>query len=109
MPAFLFPIIAALIEGQSFATVLEGISLTEWLTIGGTIASDVAPSLAARLGAHHPTLGALVTAIGSGLSKELATEAGHDWLKQNYPATIPGYGADGGLTEIRNPDLPQEK
>jgi hypothetical protein len=104
MPAFLFTIIAALIEGQSFASVLEGISLAQWLTIGGTVAADVAPSLAARLGVAHPSLGALVAAIGSGLNKEFAAQAGHAWLKQNYPATISGYGADGGVIDIPNPD-----
>jgi hypothetical protein len=105
MPAFLFSVIAALIEGQSFAAVLEGITLTEWLTIGGTIAADVAPDIAARLGAaSHPKLGALVMAIASGINKEFATQSGHSWLKQNYPETIPGYAADGSLTEIKNPD-----
>ena len=43
-------------------------------------------------------------AIANGIDKKLATQAGHDWLKQNAPETIPGYAADGSVTDVPNPD-----
>jgi hypothetical protein len=104
MPAFLFSVIAALIEGQSFASVLKGVTLTQWLTIGGTVLADELPAIAAKIGAKHPTLAALAVAIASGVDKELATQVGHDWLKQNAPEMIPGFAADGSVIDIKNPD-----
>jgi hypothetical protein len=91
----LIEILAAVIGGAPIGAVLAGLTDVQWLTLAAGVAEEAAPSIAEKLGLQHPSLGALVEAVGKGLSDELAAKAAQDWLAANADAAMklqPGMG-----------------
>ena len=103
MPTILIGIVASLLEGSSLGSVLAAVSLTQWLTIAASIGADLLPTIEEKLGTKHPAITALVQSLVAGLGAKAAATAAHSYF-DNQPPTIPGYGPDGGLTDIPNPD-----
>ena len=125
----LIPIITALVSGSGFSAdvsalvlplltsvagpdieaAIGAISLTQWISLGINLV-EVVPELKTDVekvyADLHPTIALFIADLNSHLkvgkpvqiAAELAAIA-------RMPKTIPGYGADGSLTDIPNPDL----
>jgi hypothetical protein len=102
MPAILISILGAVLGGQSIGTALAALSIDSWLTIAGSVGGDLLTLFEAKLGGKHPAIDALIEAIKQG-DISLAAKSAHGWF-DNQPPTIPGYDAEGALTQIPNPD-----
>ena len=102
MPSILISILAAVLEGQSIGTALAALSIQQWLTVASSVAGDLGMLFEAKLGGKHPAIDALIKSLQHG-DIALAAQTAHGWF-DNQPPTIPGYDADGKLTEIPNPD-----
>jgi hypothetical protein len=95
MPAILISLLAGLINGGSIGGLLSALTTTQWLTMAEGIAADLEPEAAKLLGLQHQSLGAMVEAIGKGLSAELASKAAQNWFSANADAAMreqPGMG-----------------
>lgn len=67
----LIPIIIALVGGQSIATVLGTLTVTQWVSIAGTLIT-AEPQLVAAFTALHPALQTLADAIKNNVGAEAA-------------------------------------
>jgi hypothetical protein len=93
----LIDILSAVIGGESLGDVLAALSTAQWLTLAVGVAEELAPDVAEKLGLQHPSLAALVEAVGNGLSDELSAKAAADWFAANAAAAIreqPGAGSE---------------
>jgi hypothetical protein len=91
----LIDILSAVIGGEPLGAVLAALTTVQWLALAAGVAEELAPSVAQKLGLAHPSLAALVEAVGNGLSDELAAKAAEDWLAANADAAMklqPGMG-----------------
>jgi hypothetical protein len=96
-------IAASLLEGGSLGSILAALTLDQWLTIAAGIGADLLPLIEEKLGNKHPAIAALASTLVAGLGAKAAASAAHSYF-DNQPPTIPGYGPDGALIEIPNPD-----
>ena len=89
MPAVLVGIIVALVNGTSIGAALAALTLTDWLTLAGGIASAVIPEIVAKkLGLAHPSLMSLIEDVGKGVTADLAAQAAKDWFTYNGDEAI---------------------
>lgn len=88
MPAILIGLITALINGGSIGAALGALTGADWLTLAIGVASELEPTVAAKLGLAHPSLGALVESVAAGVGPELASKAAQAWFTANATAAI---------------------
>jgi hypothetical protein len=89
---------------QGVAAALATISFADWISIAEKVAA-AAPAVQKAWAALHPAFTELVADLDKGLDFHDAAANARAWFSANQPATIPGYAADGGVTQISNPDL----
>jgi hypothetical protein len=104
METIVIALLAKWMGGEALGVILGGMTGTEWLTLAAGIAENAAPAVMAQLKSKHPSLGALVESLEKGLGEKVAADAAQAWFKANQPETIPGYGPDGSVIPIHNPD-----
>lgn len=107
MDPLLISLIVSLVEGESLAAVLEGWTLTQWLTLAAGVSADLLPLIEKKLAPKHPSIAAMVQALANDLGIPAAASAGNDWWsnwRARQPQTMPGYASDGSVIEIPNPD-----
>ena len=98
----LIPIFSALTGAGGMGAALGTISVAEWATIG-VQALGAAPEALKLFRTIHPALDTLVASLEKHKDPNIAANAVNSWFA-NQPPTISGYGADGGVIEIPNPD-----
>jgi hypothetical protein len=95
----LIPIIQSLIGGASFASILGGLGLSDWIGLAGTLV-EAEPDVLAALSALHPVFAQLI----ADTQHHGPQAAGKLAWKRRQPRTIPGYLPDGSAGEVPNPD-----
>lgn len=98
----LIPIFTGLTGAGGIGAALGTITLTEWATIG-VQALGAAPEALKLLKLLHPALDTFVTTLDEHKDPNVAASVVNTWFA-NQPPTISGYGPDGGVTSIPNPD-----
>lgn len=106
--AVIWPSVQSAFGGAAITAALQDITVTQWLSLGIDLA-EASPSIGGDLrklwGALHPTLAQFVRDLDEHLPD--GARAAADFASRNMAARIPGYAADGSVTEIPNPDLKQ--
>lgn len=89
----------ALINGGSFASLLAGFSIADWLALADLLVK-LEPTVAAMFRAlDNPVIQSMFAAIDADLHRDLVALAG-----RNAAPTIDGYDANGAVVAINNPD-----
>ncbi len=92
--------------GVNVATAVGDITFAQWISIGISLAEQ-GPTIRADVqkmfAALHPAFAKFVADLQRDGPHIAAANIGA-WLRANQPPMISGYGADGGVTEIPNPD-----
>ena len=95
----LLPVLSSLFAGSGAAAAFGALSLSDWIGLAGSLV-DAEPAVVNALRALHPAFEQLVGDLK--LHGPLA--AGTMAWRRRQPPTIPGYGPDGALTDVPNPD-----
>jgi hypothetical protein len=95
--------ILALIGGQAVGPVLGGLALSQWISLAEDAAA-LTPEIAQLLGGIHPAFGTLISSLEKGIEPAIVGQLVKDWVEHNQPPTMPGYGPDGTVIQIPNPD-----
>lgn len=98
----LIPLLSGLTSGGSIGLALGTITISEWATVA-VQAMAAGPEVLKLLRLLHPALDTLGAALEKHKDPTIAAHAVNTWFA-NQPPTISGYGADGGVIEIPNPD-----
>lgn len=98
----LIALFVALAGGQSLGGILAGLSIAEWIGLGETVV-PLGEDAIGLLSQAHPALAAFGSALIKGLTPINAANLADAYFA-NQPPTISGYGPDGGITQIPNPD-----
>jgi len=94
----------ALFASEGVSAALGAITFAQWISIAEKVAA-AAPAVQKAWAALHPTFAELIDDLTvKGLEPHDAAANIAAWFRVNPPKTIPGYGADGGVTAIPNPD-----
>ena len=99
----LLALVIALAGGQSFGSILAGLSIAEWIGLAQTVIPLGEDAVELLATAAHPALVALGTELAKGGTPTTAATSAFSYFK-NQPPTISGYGPDGGVIAIPNPD-----
>jgi hypothetical protein len=88
--AILIPILANIINGESFGAVLGAVTTTQWLTLGAGAGQALEPAIAKLLGLPNSftSLGHLVDSIVKTFADDAAKAAIGDWLEANADKAI---------------------
>lgn len=93
-----------LFASPAMITAFGTVTPTQWLTLVANIAEQ-SPEVQKALADLHAVFGQIVTDVAQ---KKLphfeAASNARAWIAANQPKQIPGYGADGSLGSIPNPD-----
>lgn len=100
----LLPLIQDAVAGDTVAAALSSVTVAQWVTIAAQ-ALTAEPQIVAAIKALHPAIKTFLTAVEKGADKKGAADALFKHFNEGAPLTIPGYAADGSVTEISNPDL----
>lgn len=95
--------IVAAFSSEGALTALGGITFAQWIPIVEDIVA-AAPEVQKLYTALHPAIAQIVADLKNGLEVHDAAGNVNAWFKANQPKTISGYGADGSVTDIPNPD-----
>ena len=95
----LLPVLSSLFAGSGVAAAFGTLGLADWIGLAGSLV-DAEPAVVNALRALHPAFDLLVADLK--LHGPLA--AGTNAWRRNQPKTIPGYGPDGAVTDVPNPD-----
>jgi hypothetical protein len=81
---------------------LAGLSIAEWISLAETVL-PLGEDAIGLLAQAHPALSAFAAVLNKSGSTTAAAQAA-DYYFANQPPTISGYGPDGGIMAIPNPD-----
>jgi len=95
----------AIFASEGVGAALSAVSFAEWVQIAEKVAA-AAPAVQKAWAALHPAFTELVTDLTEkGLDLHDAAANANAWFRDKQSKTIPGYAADGSVTQIPNPDL----
>jgi hypothetical protein len=96
--------LVAAFASDGVVKVLTSLSFEQWISIVAKVAA-AAPAAQKLWAQLHPAFAELVADVNKGLDKKNAAANARAWFVANAPQYAPGYGSDGGVIAIPNPDL----